>query len=193
MPAFFARPRAALAAFARARRGATAVEFAFVSIPFLILLFGILELGAVFMVSTSLEDATDRAARQIRTGEFQSSGATAKTDFVNLVCSRMTWLSTSCAANLSVDVRTFANFTAASQAQTITGANFNKNSTCWATGQPTDIVLVRTFYEWKLFTPMLNNALVNMGNNKRLIGAVATFRNEPYNNNNPAGAATCPS
>jgi Flp pilus assembly protein TadG len=193
MPAIFARPRAAIAAFARARRGSTAVEFAFVSIPFLILLFGILELGAVFMVSTSLEDATDRAARQIRTGEFQSSGAATKADFITLVCSRMAALSTSCTANLSVDVRTFTTFTTASQTAQITGGNFDKNTTCWSTGQPTDIVLVRTFYEWKLFTPMLDAALQNMGNGKRLIGAVATFRNEPYNNNAPAGAATCPS
>jgi len=188
MPAIFARPRAALAAFARARRGATAVEFAFVSIPFLILLFGILELGAVFMVSTNLEDATDRAARQIRTGEFQSSGATTKADFITLVCSRMAWLSTSCTANLSVDVRTFNTFTDASQTAKINPATYDKNTTCWSTGQPADIVLVRTFYEWKLFTPMLDASLQNMGDGKRLISAVATFRNEPYNSNNKAGA-----
>lgn len=192
MPAFFARPRHAIAAFARAKRGATAVEFAIVVLPFLVLLFAILELGAVFMVSTSLEDATDRAARQIRTGEFQSSGATTKADFINLVCGRMSWLSTSCTANLSVDVRTFTSFQTASQAQKISGANFDKTKTCWATGQPSDIVLVRAFYEWKLFTPMLDASLVNMGDNKRLITSVATFRNEPYNNNAPVGASACP-
>ena len=59
------RPLAALRRFAKAQRGATAVEFAIVVVPFMILLFGTMELGMVFLVSTTLQNATDNAARQI--------------------------------------------------------------------------------------------------------------------------------
>jgi len=94
--------------FADARRGAVAVEFAFVAFPFILLLFGILELALVFIVTTTLESATESAGRKIRTGEFQTGASHTKKDFRDSVCARMTWLSTPCQDNLYIDVRTFA-------------------------------------------------------------------------------------
>lgn len=190
MSRFRLSPITALRRFARADRGATAVEFAIIALPFLTLLFGIIELGMVFMVSTTLQNATDNAARQIRTGQFQTSGANTKGDFKNLVCASMSWLSTPCATKLTVDVQTFATFTALSNTGQVNAATFDPNNTCWSSGQPGDIVLVRTFYQWDIFTPMLNAALVNMGNGsgKRLINAATSFRNEPWTTQNPTGA-----
>lgn len=72
--------------FARAERGATALEFAIIGTPFLILFFAVIELGLVFMVSITLQNATDAAARKIRTGQFQTGGATSKADFKTQVC-----------------------------------------------------------------------------------------------------------
>jgi Flp pilus assembly protein TadG len=187
------RPRrfALFARFLRASRGATAVEFAFVALPFLVLLFGIIELGGVFLASTTLELATDKAARQIRTGEFTNGGGSTKDDFKTLVCQQMSWLQSSCPNNLFIDVRTFDNFQDLAATNDIGGANFDDSTTCWATGAPTDIVLVRTFYRWDLFTPMLDRALENVpGTNTRLISTVSTFRNEPYSDT-PAAGAQC--
>lgn len=183
-------PVAALRRFARAQRGATAVEFAIIALPFLVLLFGIIELGMVFLVSTTLSNATDAAARQIRTGEFQTSGASTKTDFKNLVCANMTWLSSACGANLSVDVQTFNDFNTLSATGPTNAQTFNPNTTCFTTGLPGDIVLVRTYYQWTIFTPLLNAALVNMGtgSGKRLINATTSFRNEPWSSQTPQGA-----
>jgi hypothetical protein len=60
-------------------------------------------------------------------------------------------------------------------------------------GNPGDVVIVETFYEWELFTPFINhmlsvhgtpsspNFLSNHGDNKRLITGVAVFMNEPFN------------
>ena len=176
--------------FAHARRGAVAVEFAFVAFPFLLLLFGTLELALVLMVSMTLETATGDAARAIRTGEFQTSGGNTKADFQTLVCDRMMWLKSSCKDKLSVDVETFAinDFQAMANSGTRNTQTFDKNATCFSPGGPMDVVMVRTYYEWTLFTPLLNDALVNAGNNKRLINAVVSFRNEPFNNNSPVGA-----
>jgi Flp pilus assembly protein TadG len=183
-------PIAALRRFARAQRGATAVEFAIIALPFMILLFGIIELGMVFLVSTTLQNATDNAARQIRTGQFQTSGANTRADFQTLVCNSMTWLSSSCTSKLSVDVQTFTNFTALSATGQINSATFNPNNLCWSTGQPGDIVLVRTYYQWDVFTPLLDASLVNMGagSKKRLISSATSFRNEPWASQNPLGA-----
>ncbi|WP_374575443.1 TadE/TadG family type IV pilus assembly protein [Phenylobacterium sp.] len=182
-------PLAALRRFARARRGATAVEFALVALPFVMLLFGIMELAAVFLASATLDLATDRAARLIRTGEFQTSGATSKSAFKSEVCSRMSWLSGACNSNLIVDVQTFANFTDAANAGQPTADQFKNNTTCFTTGTAGDIVLVRAYYTWTLTTPLLDGALDNTGDGKRRIMAIATFRNEPYSSDIPVGAA----
>lgn len=180
----------ALSRFLRAREGATAVEFAFVAAPFMALLFGIIELGGIFLASTTLEIATDRAARQIRTGEFQTGGGVSKDSFKTLVCSGMSWLQSPCATNLYIDVRTFDSFQDLAAAQQMDGANFDPNATCWATGSPTDIVLVRTYYRWKLFTPLLSTVMVNIpGTDTRLLSTVSTFRNEPYSDDAATGAA----
>lgn len=117
---------ALLTRFAQARRGATAVEFAIIALPFCVLLFGIIELGLVFMVSVTLQNATDSAARHIRTGQFQTSGSNAKADFKTLVCNRMSWLATPCTSKLTVAVQTFANFAAASGSNPTAGTAFTR-------------------------------------------------------------------
>ncbi|MER2264497.1 TadE/TadG family type IV pilus assembly protein [Methylobacterium oxalidis] len=58
---------------ARDCRGATAVEFALVAVPFLSLLCVIVEAGFVFLSQQTLDIAVDRASRLLRTGEFQQS------------------------------------------------------------------------------------------------------------------------
>src|SRR5262245_45049223 len=124
--------------FLHARGGAVAVEFAFVAFPFLLLLFGLLELALVFIVSMTLETATGDAARMIRTGEFQSGGSTGKSDFQKLVCDRMMWLKSGCAGKLTVDVQTFAidDFKSMSDSGVQDPANFNKATTCFSPGGP---------------------------------------------------------
>lgn len=176
--------------FARAQRGATAVEFALVSLPLLIMIFGLIELAMVFLVGTTLDGATQAAARQIRTGEFQISAANTKSDFKSLVCARMTWLTSKCPTDLSLDVRTFSDFNGLATTPPINTQAFDPAATCFSAGQPTDIVLVRAYFQWDLFTPLLNAALENMGggSGKRLISSTTAFRNEPYNDNPPVGA-----
>lgn len=176
--------------FAAARRGAVAVEFAFVAFPFLLLLFGIVELALVFVVSTTIEGATESAARRIRTGEFQTGGATSKDNFRDLVCARMSWLSGGCSATLIVDVQTFAidDYQGMANDTPQNPGTFDAGATCFSPGGPGDVVLVRAYYPWTLFTPLLNDAMENMGDGKRLVSAVAAFRNEPYNNDPQVGA-----
>jgi Flp pilus assembly protein TadG len=54
--------------FGRAREGVTALEFALVAVPFLTIMFAILETGYVFFLAILIEGATADASRQIRTG-----------------------------------------------------------------------------------------------------------------------------
>ena len=184
-PGLLARVRARARLFARARRGAVTVEFAFVSIPFLLLVFAIIELGLVFLVSLTLENAVYDVGRTIRTGEVQTAGRSAAT-FKSAICTEMSWLGSACSSALSVDVRTFAGFSAS-------GAALNTakpNTPCWDPGGPGSIVLVRAYYNWPLVTPLLQTGL-QTSNGKRMVTAAAAFANEPYSDT-PAAAVTCP-
>lgn len=181
-------PLAWLRRFAAARRGATAVEFAFVALPFIALVFSVLELGLVFMVSTTLENATDAVSRKIRTGEFQNGGGS-QTTFKDAVCTEMSWLGSDCNSKIHLDVRKFTTFagvaitdpTSPADATKPTGPKvFDDAKTQFIVGGPGDIVVVRVYYEWSLITPVLNQSLVTLSGGKRLISTTAAFRNEPY-------------
>ena len=63
---FRLRLRKRIQRFADARGGAAAVEFALISVPFFLLLFGIIELALVFLLSTTLDNAAVEASRTIR-------------------------------------------------------------------------------------------------------------------------------
>jgi len=57
--------------FRKNEDGATAIEFAFVALPFFALLFGIMELAIVFFINSALVHSTSEAGRHIRVGNFQ--------------------------------------------------------------------------------------------------------------------------
>lgn len=169
-----------------------AVEFGLVAIPFLLLFFALFEMAMSVLAFSTLEFATQAASRRIRTGEFQESGANSKTDFRALVCSNMSWLSAQCISDAYVAVQTFSNFTALAGTSPQAATSFNPSLNCFAPGGPTDIVLVRVYFKWRLFTPLFNSALENMGQGTgmRLMSSATAFRNEPYKEA-PAQGAKC--
>lgn len=177
--------------FVRERRGATAVEFAFISIPLMMLMFGVLELAMILLVSATLDMATDFAARNIRTGVFQKSGAITPQDFEKLVCKNMNWLEGMCTVSpegvstgkLYVEAETFDDFAGASTRAPQTPDLFDPDKTCWSVGNPNDIVLVHTYFKWPIVTPLLQPIFQNYaaGDDKgRLISSARLFRNEPF-------------
>jgi len=80
--------------------GATAIEFAFVALPFFALLFGIMELAIVFFINSALTHATSEAGRLIRVGNFQACGGADQ--FKALVCENMKGLGANAAGDTMV-------------------------------------------------------------------------------------------
>ena len=177
LPTARARTRLARLAgrFARAERGATAVEFALVALPFMMLIFAMIELGVVFLVSLTLVNAVIDAGRTIRTGEVQTTGGTAAT-FKTTVCNKMSWLGSSCSGALSVDVRTFTDYASSNTSASDTTV---PGTMKWSPGAPGSIVLVRAYYTWPLITPLMRTGLQS-ADGKRIIYAATAFINEPY-------------
>lgn len=181
MAASFARIATQIRRLARARDGATAVEFALIATPFFLLLMGILELGLVFLVSTTLEHATQEASRQIRTGEFQEGGGVSSADFEELVCEGLAWIGNTCEAQLDVDVRAYASLPAM-----LNPPPYDPDEACFEAGGPGQVVLVRTSIRWKIFTPLLRPSMASAADGTRLIQSSTAFKNEPYPGDQPA-------
>jgi Flp pilus assembly protein TadG len=168
--------------FARADGGATAVEMALVAMPFLALTFGILELALIFLVSASLENATDTAARTIRTGQLQTGAPAAATSaaFQASICNNLGWLQGDCSSNLYVDVETFPTFAAVTAPAVVVNKTFEPAALTFTPGGPGSIVVVRAYYQWPLMAPLMSQALQSIGGGKALITSTVAFRNEPY-------------
>jgi Flp pilus assembly protein TadG len=163
--------------FARDRRGSVAIEFAFVGLPFFLLLFAIIEVSMVFLAGQLLEKGTQDASRKILTGQAQTANFT-QAQFKQEVCNQVTLL-LSC-TNVFLDVESFPTIGRVDIRNPIdTNGNF-VNNFAYRPGGPNDLVVVRVMYQWPLFVPGLSYWLADIAGTKKLLMATATFRNEPY-------------
>jgi Flp pilus assembly protein TadG len=171
-----------LSSFGRASDGHAAVEFALVAMPFFFMLFAMIELAIVLNISTLLDDGVRAAARRIRTGQMQQAGGASLSTFKADVCSRMVWLEEHCNSHLSLDVRTYPQWSSANPPNPVqANGSFNEGALTFVPGGPEDIVMVRAYYRWTLFTPFLSQALGKLSGNQAVVYSTSAFRNEPYN------------
>jgi Flp pilus assembly protein TadG len=168
------------ARLARRGEGNATVEFGLVAVPFVALLFAIMETAIIFFAGQTLETAAAEAARLILTGQAQSQGFDA-TKFKNAVCANI-YAMFDCQTGIYVDVRTFSSFSSVSMPNPVDGqGNFQSNSFTYQPGGPGDIVVARVFYQYPVYVSLLGFNLANVSGGKRLLIATAAFRNEPYN------------
>ena len=151
------------------------------ALPFIFLTVSLLELAMVFLVYTTLSNALAIASRTIRTGQMQTSGTPpTAAAFTSAICSNMGWLQSTCTGSLEVDVRTEAQFTNPAEPDPFSSGTYNSQSVTFNPGTAGQIVLVRAFYPWPLFMPVMDAALSKANNGVDVIVATTTFVNEPY-------------
>jgi Flp pilus assembly protein TadG len=180
---------------ADADSGSAALEFAFVAPVFFLLLMGTIEAGIIFFAQSALQNAVNDAARLVRTGQsacysLDSSNicqSMTADQFRTRICNDVSVLLQDCMvdangnSDLQFDVRAYpSGFGAANNTPPLNAQQDLPNLTAFNTGSACDVVLVRAFYRWPVFTPMLNFFLANMSGNKHLLATAAAFRNEPY-------------
>lgn len=194
---FFARnwkrARTLQARYRKDSQGATAIEFGIVSVPFLAIIFGILELALVFFTGSVLTQSISDTGRMVRVGSFQSCGQAA--EFKSLVCARMKNMM-NCNANLRVDLVTASNF----QAVTLVDPGDSgldpddedkeiEEGVYTNTGPGEPVVLRATFY-YPLILPNAMTRLENLsGSGRRVITASTAFRNEPFPTGEPCNSS----
>lgn len=174
------RGRKLLGRFRRDSRAATVVEFGIVALPFFLLLFAIIETLLLFFATQTIDHATNRGARLIRTGQAQALGLT-QDDFKREICNAIGGVF-NCEDNLRVEVRTYDTFATIDLTPPL-DENGNLQAELdfdYDPGEAGDIVVVRAFYEWPLHTNLLGLGLANLPNGTHLIAAATAFRNEPF-------------
>ena len=165
--------------FARQQDGTAAVEFALIAVPFLALIFAILETALVFFAGQTLETAVSDAGRLIMTGQAQTAGFS-QADFKNQVCARLVGGVFDCTNGVYVNVKTYASFSAVTTAPPVNNGQFDTSKMSYTPGGPGCIVAVSLYYQWPIFVSLLGDNLSNLNGGNRLLVATSVFRNEPY-------------
>ncbi len=192
---------------AQRRNGATTVEFALVAVPFMMLIFGIIELSLILVVDLNLTNATLLLARQLRVGSLIATGVAVSAssgttidlaDFKQAICNNMQIISAAtCMTNLQIDLRTQSAFTGQTNPNPVSGTNFSNTALCFYSGTSGSIVELRAFYLWSLLNPVLLAPFVSIAtvttNNGTTSGkyfvlySSEVFRNEPNASSSNSG------
>lgn len=170
----------------RDNRGAAAVEFAIIALPFLLLVLGIIGISLYFFTSNALEHGVEAAARQIRTGQAQKNELTVG-DFRKLVCDEAgTYID---CGKVRVLIQHASNWSGVSPAPCLDSQGNLVSSTGSAeddvvdySGEASEVVLVTLCYPWDLaemFSFLRLGSGAN-GSGPAIVQAATAFRTEPY-------------
>lgn len=167
--------------FLRDQRGATAVEFGLLALPFFAIIGAILETSLVFLAGQVLDSAVGDASRQIRTGQAQQAGFNT-TKFEKLVCDELYGLFD--CSKLYTSVTTINDFASATVSPPVdtscsTSCTWTQPET-FVPGQGSSTVLVQVYYKWPVILSIGGFDLANLGDRTRLLATVRVFRNEPF-------------
>ena len=170
--------------FRRNSDGATAIEFAAVSIPFLMFIFGLIGMALNFFIQNSIENGMARSARLIRTGEAQAQNMKVK-DFKNSICDKAgVWVK---CASLQVFVDKYASWDAVQPEPCLDSNGNAKVSTvngdsliAQYSGTSSDIVIVTGCYKWNFTSSLPFLHVGNMQDKSLMMQSMTAFRSEPY-------------
>ncbi|MGH1406808.1 MAG: TadE/TadG family type IV pilus assembly protein [Rhodomicrobiaceae bacterium] len=154
--------------------GVVAVEFAFIGLPFFLLIFGILEISLVFLAEINLAHATADTARKLRTNQ---AGIDTLAKFKEDICDTVVFIP-NCLSKLKVEVKTYDNFASIDTSFNIKGDGSLDDNFLFQSVDAGAIATVRTFIEWELFAKIPDLGLGNLPNNNRLVQGFAAFRKE---------------
>ncbi|HEV7253269.1 MAG TPA: TadE/TadG family type IV pilus assembly protein [Mesorhizobium sp.] len=166
--------------FRRDKRGAVAIEFTLLAIPFCMLVFAILETCIAFASQQVMANATDDVARLLRTGQIKAADMS-EDKLKTLICGELSIIASNCKSNILVDLREFPTFALAAK-ERIKVANGDIDTTGFAVkpGKSMTKNMLRVFYKWPVMTDFMRKSMSNLKDGKTLHFASVTWQNEPF-------------
>jgi Flp pilus assembly protein TadG len=169
--------------------GFTAVEFAIIALPFVMLLFGTIAVCLYFFTVFTMENAVWQAARSIRTGQFQQGLGTyagLKTDedrkkaFKQALCAKAPPYIECDKAVVMVQSNAGGFGSISPPVCASNGQMVDQSKAEFNAGTASSVVLVTVCYPWSFGGKLPFLATSNIKDGSLLIQASVTFRTEPY-------------
>lgn len=169
--------RSRVSDFLSNRRGVAAIEFAFLGLPFFMIIFAILETALVFVGDMTLEQAVERASRTVRVGAVSRSNL-GSTEFKASLCKEIR-IVLSC-DKVIFDLRSYSQYDLIPLDAPVKEGALDVTGFRFEAGNPGDIMALRVFYEWPLLTNVIQKSMSTIGGGKYLLSASAVFQAEPF-------------
>jgi len=175
-----ARLAVLLRGFRRDRSGTTAVEFAVLIFPFLILIFSVIEVCVSFMGQQLLSDATDSIARQLRTGQLRAADVM-DGKLHDLLCERIEIFVPAGCPELSANLKTYTTYASVPKSGIVDATGHLSLGNAVDPGGTASINQLNVLYRWPLLTDIMRRQMASSGGDGKLpLFATNTWQNEPY-------------
>lgn len=199
--AFLSRIKTAFARLRNDRNGATAIEFAILIVPFMLVVFATMETFIAFTAEQLAANAVDKLARDVRTGAITFGMGRPATDmtetqFRQAFCDEVSVLikctSTEAATpdKLYIDFEEVASFsdiqTDIPRVSSDSYSDLDTTAFSFTPGNTSAINSLRIYYRWEVTTDILRPLIANLTRDgddspsEFLIVATTAFRNEAY-------------
>ena len=172
--------------FKKNEDGTASIEFVLVAIPFLIIIFAILEFSFMFLGERIIHVAIHDASRMLKTGQIQTLSLTNEDDeddeelFRKIVCNETLLRLFDC-DNLHIDVREVPLLGAPPPTTFEDDGTIDTSSFVYDPGGPSALNLIQFYYEWPLFVNWAGFGVTAWaGNENALLGTTRAYMNEPF-------------
>jgi Flp pilus assembly protein TadG len=167
------------------RRGTTALEFAILSIPFMLFFLFLFELGFDFYVQLALDYGVQEGARRVQTGNAQA--ATAQTFVTNCMCPAISSLLNCAQISVNLQPVTTDYYTVISDggsAVPVTAGKLNTSAFGINPGAANQLMFVQAIYTSPSIVGLLLPSMSVSNGTTRVRATVSTmgFINEPFGN-----------
>ncbi len=156
--------------------GVVAIEFSLLIIPYLMLVFGIVELAMMYSSASMLERATSSASRLVRTGQVQQA-ANPEEAFLSGLCDNLV-VFVDC-ADVQIEVVPMDNFSSYDSV----AMQYDEDGVFvprdFDAGGSKETVLIRAVYRYSMITPLVGSLLTDV-NGERVFVSTIVLQVEPY-------------
>lgn len=173
------RIKANLKRLFKEKKGAAAIEFAMLILPFSLAIFMIMEVALLFFVDSSLDSALHKTSRSVRVGTAQDASNTwdlAK--FKSELCSNMAYYF-DCSSSLLVTSTVVSDLTTVSHTDPVVDGELNVTEG-FDPGEADDYVLIQAFIPWEPVLPMFGIVSDKLNDGRYILSAAVLFKNEPF-------------
>jgi Flp pilus assembly protein TadG len=160
------------------RSGSAAVEFAILIAPLLFVIFGILEVSLHYFVSASVDFATQKLARFVKTGQAQALTMNTA-QLKSQMCQDMLNLF-DCTTHSYITVEVLTTLSAPPKSLPVNAAGTFIADVSPQLGAGGSYVIVHTYFQFSPLFDIFGALTPRLANGNHIVVASALFRNEPF-------------